>query len=64
MPQQKSLKIYISNPTIYSIYPRGSINKVIVAGIPSRAKARRLGNRPFPGGFIIGGKGPTVFPNW
>jgi len=52
----EEFKDNISLPPQYTAYiQRGSINKVIVAGIPSRAKAKELANRQFPGAFIIGG---------
>ena len=40
----------------YSAYvKKGSINKVIVTGLESRAAAKALAARQFPGAFIVGG---------
>ena len=40
----------------YSAYvKKGRINKVIVTGLPSRAAAKALAAKQFPGAFIVGG---------
>jgi cell division septation protein DedD len=52
----EEFKRNLSIPPQYTAYiQRGPINKVIIAGIPTRAKAKELANRQFPGAFIVGG---------
>lgn len=60
-PAAEEFKRNLSIPPQYSSYiQRGSVNKVIITGIPSRAKAKELANRQFPGAFIVSGSQPSV----
>ncbi len=43
------------DPKYSSYVKRGAINKVIITGIPTRAEAKALAARQFPGAFIVGG---------
>jgi|GEM_PF-2892764 len=58
----EEFKRNLSIPPQYTAYiQRGAINKVIISGIPTRAKAKELANRQFPGAFIIGGTPTTSY---
>jgi len=43
------------DPKYSSYVKRGAMNKVIISGIPTRAEAKSLAARQFPGAFIVGG---------
>ncbi len=43
------------DPKYSSYVKRGAMNKVIISGIPTRAEAKALAARQFPGAFIVGG---------
>ncbi len=56
-------------PGLSAYVQRGTMNKVIVAGIPSIAEANRLKESRFPGAFIVQGASsgsytPAVQPNY
>ncbi len=43
------------DPKYSSYVKKGAMNKVIISGIPTRAEAKALAARQFPGAFIVGG---------
>ena len=56
-------------PGLSAYVQRGTMNKVIVSGIPSLSEAKRLKESRFPGAFIVhgassGGYTPSVQPNY
>ncbi|MCH9740392.1 MAG: SPOR domain-containing protein [Epsilonproteobacteria bacterium] len=49
----------------YSAYvKKGAMNKVIVTGFASRAEAKALAARQFPGAFIVSGSAPASTPSY
>jgi cell division septation protein DedD len=52
----KEFKNNLSIPPKYSAYiKKGAMNKVIIKGFSSRAEAKALASREFPGAFIVSG---------